>query len=302
MIIPEPLSLIPRSFGTHDGTFHADEVTACALLLVCNVIDQDKILRSRDLTELRNCEYVCDVGGLYASDKKRFDHHQVDYRGPLSSAGMILEYLRSTSKFTQREYDFLNNSLVKGVDAHDNGKDPQISGYCSFSHIISNFTPIAYDATHEEQNSAFFEAVTFAKGHIKRLLERFHYNQSCREVVSNAMAEYRDCLQFEASIPWMDTFFELDGERHPASFVIMPSGKYWKLRGIPPSLDERMKVRVPLPEEWAGLLDEDLQKVTGIKGALFCHKGRFISVWETKEDALKALHMILNLQKHHNKE
>ena len=54
-----------------------------------------------------------------------------------------------------------------------------------------------------------------------------------------------------------------------------------------------LKVRVPLPEAWAGLQDEELKKATGIPGAIFCHKGRFISVWETKEDALQALKKIL---------
>lgn len=52
----------PRSFGTHDGSFHADEVTACALLLLFDLIDQEEIVRSRNLKELSSCEYVCDVG------------------------------------------------------------------------------------------------------------------------------------------------------------------------------------------------------------------------------------------------
>jgi len=77
----------------------------------------------------------------------------------------------------------------------------------------------------------------------------------------------------------------------------MPSGKHWKLRGIPPTSDEKMKVRHPLPEDWAGLLDKELQQVSGIPGAIFCHKGRFISVWNTKEDALKALEKTLQLAK-----
>jgi uncharacterized UPF0160 family protein len=54
-----------------------------------------------------------------------------------------------------------------------------------------------------------------------------------------------------------------------------------------------MKVRLPQPIQWAGLLDEDLKRVSGISGAVFCHKGRFISVWETREDALKALEYTL---------
>jgi uncharacterized UPF0160 family protein len=99
-------------------------------------------------------------------------------------------------------------------------------------------------------------------------------------------------LIFDESLPWMDNFFELGGESHPAQFVIMPSGPHWKLRGIPPSMNERMKVRTPLPENWGGLREEELRKVSGIPGAIFCHKGRFISIWETKEDALKALAIV----------
>jgi uncharacterized UPF0160 family protein len=286
------LPFIPKSFGTHDGTFHADDVTACALLCICDLVDKDKIFRTRDPECLQRCEYVCDVGGFYLPEKKRFDHHQIDYKGSLSSAGMILEYLKNAKFLPQKETDFLNNSLVRGIDAHDNGKDPQLQGYCFFSHVISNFAPIEYDAKPEEQDSAFSSAVEFTIQHLTRLLNRFRYTQACKNDVQKAMATFRDCLIFERPIPWIDSFFELGGERHPAKFVVMPTGDHWKLRGIPPSGDERMKVRHPLPESWAGLMDVALQKITGIPGALFCHKGRFISVWKTREDALEALRLV----------
>jgi uncharacterized UPF0160 family protein len=48
-----------------------------------------------------------------------------------------------------------------------------------------------------------------------------------------------------------------------------------------------------MPIEWAGLLEKELQDKSGIAGAIFCHKGRFISVWETKDEALLALKKIL---------
>jgi uncharacterized UPF0160 family protein len=73
----------------------------------------------------------------------------------------------------------------------------------------------------------------------------------------------------------------------------MPSGEHWKLRGIPPNNEQKMLVRMALPEEWAGLIDDELKRVSGIPGAIFCHKGRFISVWESKDDALKALDITL---------
>ncbi|MGR3951596.1 MAG: MYG1 family protein [Chlamydia sp.] len=285
--------VVPRSFGTHDGTFHADEVTACALLLAVGKIDFNLITRTRNLSILKTCEYVCDVGGVYNPEKKRFDHHQLEYKGSLSSAGMVLEYLKTVSYLTPKEHEFLNNTLVKGVDAHDNGKDPQLPGFCSFSHIISNFGPITHEANHSEQTQNFFKAVLFAQEHIQRSISRFQYNQSSRDDVKKAMDVGKQFLLFERSIPWMDLFFELGGIDHPASFVIMPSGQQWKLRGIPPSLDEKMRVRIDLPDDWAGLLDSELKKVSGIDGAVFCHKGKFISVWESQEDALKALETIL---------
>lgn len=279
----------PRSCGTHDGTFHADEVTACALLMLFDLIDENKIIRTRDLQILNTCEYICDVGGIYDPSQKIFDHHQVDYQGPMSSAGMILKYLKHLERLKPNEYELFNASLVMGIDAHDNGRDPLIPGYCSISHIVSNFTPIHYDCAHEEQDQAFHKALKFVYEHLHRLWERFKYTQSCREIIAECMNKSKECLMFDQNLPWLEIFFELKGEEHPALFVIMPSGPHWKLRGIPPSYQDRMKVRLPQPKEWAGLLEEDLKRVSGIPGAVFCHKGRFISVWETKEDALKAL-------------
>ncbi len=292
--------MIKRSVGTHDGSFHADEVTACALLLLLGLVDRDRIVRTRDVKLLADCEYVCDVGGVYDARLKRFDHHQSEYKGELSSAGMILLYLKEQGLLDLETYDFFNRSLILGIDAHDNGRASPEMGSCTFSHVITNFVPAIYDAPPEVQNRAFFEALDFALGHLKRLLERYHYIQSCREKVAASMQSREKFLVFEAAMPWMECFFEMGGEQHPALFVLMPSGGHWKLRGIPPTLEERMKVRVPQPQEWAGLLDDELRRVSGIPGAIFCHKGRFISVWETREDALKALAYILGKVQHGN--
>ncbi|MBB64044.1 MAG: hypothetical protein CMO81_03175 [Waddliaceae bacterium] len=287
---------ISRSVATHDGTFHADEVSACSLLLIFDLVDRDKIIRTRDMDLIDSCEFVCDVGGIFDEDSLRFDHHQVEYTGELSSAGMILQFLRRTERLNEDEYRFLYNTLIKGVDAHDNGKAPIVEGYYSFSNVISNFTPVNYDCEPEEQDIAFMEAVDFVVGHLRRMLNRFHYNVSCRELVSQAMRESDQCLVFDKALPWLENFFSLDGESHPANFLISPSGQHWKLRGIPPSYDKRMQVRVPLPESWAGLLGDELKEITGIEGAIFCHKGRFISVWQNKEDAMQAYELVMKMQ------
>jgi len=292
MVTMKP-EIVPRSFATHDGSFHADEVTACALLLLFQQIDRDKVVRTREPEKLAKCEYVCDVGGVYDPALKRFDHHQSDYHGDLSSAGMVWEYLKEQGIIDDAIYQYFNHSLLLGVDAIDNGRDFPLIGHCSFSQVVSNFVPVAYDADQDIHEKAFQDALDFVLGHLQRLLERLRYIRACRAKVEECMAHDGPALIFDEAMPWMDSFFDLGGEKHQALFVIMPSGPYWKLRGIPPDNERKMLVRMPLPKEWAGLIDEDLKRESGISGAIFCHKGRFISVWQSKEDALEALNYTL---------
>lgn len=45
--------------------------------------------------------------------------------------------------------------------------------------------------------------------------------------------------------------------------------------------------RKPLPKEWRGVRDEDLSKVAGIDGCVFCHASGFIGGNKTREGALE---------------
>lgn len=280
----------PRSVGTHDGSFHADEVTACALLIMFDLVDEDKIVRTRNPEKLACCEYVCDVGGIYDPEQKRFDHHQVSYSGLWSSAGMILHYLADKGYVSSEEYAFLNGALVHGVDEQDNGRFLSKDGFCSFSDIIKIYNPSEEDKGTDQD---FLFALHFTIDLIGRLRDRFRYDQMCREIVRSAMDKSNHCLFFDRPLAWQENFFFLGGENHPASFVCFPTSDQWILRGIPPNLDRRMEVRIPFPEKWAGLLGDALVKASGIPGAIFCHKGLFLSVWDSKESCQEALQLVL---------
>lgn len=39
--------------------------------------------------------------------------------------------------------------------------------------------------------------------------------------------------------------------------------------------------------EWKGLRDEELRRVSGVAGAIFCHRGGFFAVAKTKESAIE---------------
>lgn len=289
--------MIHKSLGTHNGHFHADEITACALLILYERINKELIFRTRDEDVLSKCEYVCDVGGVYDPSKKRFDHHQADYKGSLSSAGMILSYLKDEQVITNELCEFLNNYFVKGVDAHDTGNIKLQIGYCSFSQVIESFVPLNEEMEDALVDRSFFEALEFVLNFLRRLIKRFYYFMEVKKIVQKHMEKKDLFLIFNKAISWLESFFELGGRDHPALFIVMPSGKHWKLRAIPPSYEDRMNVRVPLPETWAGLRDERLETVSGIKGAIFCHKGRFISIWETKEAAIKACQEVLKKER-----
>ena len=49
------------------------------------------------------------------------------------------------------------------------------------------------------------------------------------------------------------------------------------------------------PKEWAGLKDKELQKVTTVETARFCHNKCFICAVDTKDDALKLAKIANNL-------
>lgn len=134
---------------THCDTFHCDEVTACAMIkyLYMNESHHINFVRTRNQTEIDEYSdqgaYIVDVGGIYNTDLKRFDHHQkkcVDtyndkWEIPLSSCGLIYKHIghkiiakRATElnlKFTEDEIytikDRFYSSFVASIDAGDNG-------------------------------------------------------------------------------------------------------------------------------------------------------------------------------------
>ena len=55
--------------------------------------------------------------------------------------------------------------------------------------------------------------------------------------------------------------------------------------------------RFYFPESWRGLVDGELEKVTGIKGSKFCHKSGFLVVNNTKEGLLEMINQAFKILK-----
>ena len=48
--------------------------------------------------------------------------------------------------------------------------------------------------------------------------------------------------------------------------------------------------KIPFKKEWAGLRDEALRQVSGIKTARFCHNNLFLATADTLRDALEFIY------------
>ena len=107
------------TIATHNGIFHADEVFACALIILSSSKDIN-VLRTRDMKIITNCDFAVDVGGEY-NGETRFDHHQAVYDH--ASAGMVYKAcMEGIIPFPQNLINEELSSLIAEVDAHDLGK------------------------------------------------------------------------------------------------------------------------------------------------------------------------------------
>lgn len=142
--------------ATHDGSFHADETLACAII---SFIHEDcEIIRSRNPAVLETADIIIDVSGI--NDDKHFDHHSPKFNLTrdnginYATAGLMWEkfgdeYLRKiASKFlkdTKREElndaifaaakQRIDQEIMYAVDLNDNG---QLNSYLNDTVKVEN--------------------------------------------------------------------------------------------------------------------------------------------------------------------
>jgi len=160
--------------ATHNGIFHADEVTAIALL---KVFKNDNISVTRlkhDTKDFSSFDMVIDIGKRY--DKKRyFDHHQ--YEGGKSSAGLIWEYLGLESKYPSI------SKLIQMVDEQDVGIKK--AKPFEYPNLIKHFNH-NQNIYAKEQDMQFEKAVDFAMTMINSMVDTQKKQEEAKNIVSNS--------------------------------------------------------------------------------------------------------------------
>ena len=153
---------------THGGVFHADEAMATAILSAIKPIALNRTFRVPEDTKA----LVYDIGG------GAYDHHQRGGNGtrengvPYSSAGLVWRDFGRQIVSCEEAWAFVDQELIAGVDALDNGVYPSVNypaTVASFSSLVSGFNP-NWDS-EVEPDDAFLEAVSFAQGVLARAIE-----------------------------------------------------------------------------------------------------------------------------------
>lgn len=276
---------------THGGVFHADEVLATVIL--SKVLEDITVLRTFKVPEgLSDDVIVYDIGF------GRFDHHQKGGNGarengvPYASVGLIWkEYGHQIVENTANPelvWELIDRDLIQGVDATDNGAMPKPESELSnmsFSNIISGFNP-TWDS-NEDSDEAFIKAVEFAETVFENTLKNATAKAKAQKIVEEAIEKSQEHIMvLEQFVPWQEFVFSSENAKaSEVQFVVFPSNRGGYNWQCVPDVLGGFGQRKTVPSEWRGLSGENLQKVTGVPTANFCHAAGFLGSAETFEDA-----------------
>lgn len=283
---------------THSGTMHADDVFATAFLDL--YLGNVKVFRtgSVNIDELSSDVLVYDVG------RGKFDHHQLNAvrreNGiTYCSFGLLWKEYgrrfleRRNVSFVEEVFEEIDKDFIEGIDADDNGVFPKIEAdfkVKTTSNIVKLFNP-SFESNQNEDEQ-FLKAVTLAKMILEEEIVYINgkviADKKVRKIIDELGSDSK-YLVLDEFLPYEETMLNCS-KANNILFVAFPSNRGgYAIKTIPKSLEDKT-ARMSFPEEWAGLSNEELEKVSNIKGLRFCHLGRFI----VSCDNLKTVYNVLN--------
>ncbi len=292
-----------KKLVTHDGSFHADDIFAAAALsiLLKNKSEDFEILRTRDEKEINSADYVFDVGGIYDETKNRFDHHQVGGAGTregilYAAFGLVWKKFGKELCGSDEAAKIIEKKLVMPVDAWDNAidlvvnKDPEISPFY-LQHIFFDMEP-TWREEDLNQNDMFLKSVEIAKLILSREIIQANDALLARSEVIKIYEKAADkrLIVLDKNYPFQYTLHDFS----EPLFVVYPrkANNWWGVKTV--RRDPKTFInRKNLPKLWAGLRDEELQNVSGVSDAIFCHRGLFMAVAKSREGAIKLAQIAL---------
>lgn len=306
---PQSQTFSPVTIVTHNGKFHADEVSSVAMLMYL-YDDYCNIIRTRDENTIQNADIVVDVGGVYDSETHRFDHHQDEFQlqeqgVPLSSLGLVFrkfgsEFVKKLLRkhklqFPDNVIHVLQQSLylqyVQEIDAIDNGMYPKMNGLPKLRTNVSNIVSKMnhYDPFDDEkQYHCFMRAVKYTLDIMKVTLTH----------------QFPIYKHFSADMKCMSEYYHNRHQVHPSGqiLIMLDNHRAWKL--CLQELDQKKELRFliyPQPDgKWKlsttnqigsrSLIpiasSRQIEKEPFVHDIIFLHKNQFLSVCRNQATAV----------------
>jgi len=289
---------------THNSSFHTDDIFACATLAL--VLEKRgerfEVIRTRDEGIIKSGDYVFDVGGIYNAGKNRFDHHQKGGAGQreennieYSSFGLVWKKFGKEICNLEEVIKIIDDRLVAPIDAFDNGFDLVENKYKVSPYFIEHLFLVMLPVPREKDTSndeMFLKSVKIAK---EVLLREIIHVEDAILSEQKIIPIYKDMK--DKRILVLDEHFhdeDILSKFRELLFVIYPrtSDGLWGVRAVREN-PKTFRNRRNFPKNWGGLRNEELQKITNVSDAVFCHKGLFLAVAKSKEGAIKLAELAL---------
>ncbi len=284
--------------AVHNRDFHADDVFAVSILRL--IYPKLRVIRTRDENKLKEVDARIDVGRKYDSATNDFDHHQKGGAGerkngiPYASAGLIWKHYGRKLTNSDEVFEHIDEKIIQYVDANDTGVDTyeikKLDPY-TIAEFINGLNPHWPDESEKLFDHHFEEAVSIISKLLNREIEAAEGlvtgKRVLREKLKKAKGEY---LVLEEYLPWRETLVKESNLK----FIVFPDSieKHWCVLAVPVALGS-FENRKDLPKSWAGLAGEELQRVTGVSDAKFCHNKLFVAIASSKEGAIKLVELAL---------
>ncbi len=275
--------------------------------------------------------YFVDVGGK-SDGMYHFDHHQhahpsdagVRHRAngrkgsPYASAGLVWTALgpRVIAKtlsvpvdheFVLKVAEDIDRRLIEAIDAHDVGQlylkgclqsdttymtTVHVTG---FSQVIGLLNPTNLDLSMPSEFDymlAFEHAVTFAR----RLL---------RSTILRTWQEYQSDIELDQIykpettpeilvLPRYMKWNRFVGTHPQIKFIVYPSKDGFQVSVADGGTSANgRQLRAQFPREWAGKRGAELEAISGVEGAAFCHNGRHLVGTKDGQSAMALIYATL---------
>ncbi|MBQ9691801.1 MAG: MYG1 family protein [Clostridia bacterium] len=268
----------------HDGGFHADDVLSACFVryLVFNCTWK----RTRDIPA---DAFAVDVGG------GQYDHHSVPrpqwarYGVPHCGSSRLWEdpdfqfQWRKATGLGEAGCEWIERNLLLPICREDNGMKSNDNNLLAFVRHINPPWDVQGDL-----DRAFEVAVHLTEAVLSFCIEQGLAADRAQRVLADLPDE--EIVQIPAGLTgWKD---HLPGKT--TKFVVYPAlSGGWSVQAVPPAPDRVTEQKIPHPESWRGLRNEDLSAASGLPGGVFCHASGFLSIWATEADAWRAARHLL---------